>query len=291
MSMILLFVASILMMMNPTTQPAWTTTDHGQLILRSFASAPFPHPSRTDGWKYKETVYPAEKHYNDSTIGIFIPRTFEPSEQVDIVVHFHGWGNHVQNVFSGFDLQNQMIKSGKNAILIVPQGPKDASDSGSGKMEDPGGFERLIREVVAFLKQEGKITTENIGKIVIGGHSGGYKALGFICQHGGLRENITDVILYDASYGQLDLFAEWCQLGGERRLISIFTEHLASENFQLMTLLKQRDVAFDYMMEAVMTRDRLKQRCPIIIHTLELSHNEVLAKRDYFALWVGTSGI
>lgn len=291
MSIVLLCAMSVLMMSDATTQPGWQTIDQGELILRSFENAPFPHPSRKDGWKYQETFYPADKHYSDSTIGIFIPKTFKPSEKVDIVVHFHGWGNNVAKVISQFDLPNQMIKSGKNAILLVPQGPKDASDSGSGKMEDEGGFERMIREVVAFLHAEGKLPAENIGKIVIGGHSGGYKAMGFICKHGGLRENITDVICYDATYGQLDLFADWCKLGGNRRLVSIFTEHLASENFQLMTLLKKRDVKFDYMLEADMTQDRLMQRCPIIIHTLELSHNDVLAKKDYFGLWVGTSGI
>lgn len=295
MSIVLFFAMSILMMADPTSQPAsqptWIKPDQGEMILRPFENAPFPHASRKDGWKYKDTFFSAEEHYSDSTIGIFIPRTFKPTDTVDIVVHFHGWGNHVENVFNQFDLQNQMLKSGKNAILLVPQGPKDASDSGDGKMEDEGGFERMIREVVAYLNSEGKISTTNIGKIVIGGHSGGYKALGFICQHGGLRDNITDVICYDATYGQLEMFADWCKLGGDRRLISIFTEHLASENFQLMTLLKKRDVKFDFMLEADMTKERLMQRCPIIVHTLELLHNEVLAKKDYFALWVGTSRI
>lgn len=295
MSMILFSLISILLMADSTTQPVWIKTDQGELILRSFENAPYPHASRKDGWKYKEQFFPADKHYSDSTIGIFIPSTFKASNKVDLVVHFHGWGNHVDNVIKQFDLQNQMIKSGRNAILIVPQGPKDASDSGSGKMEDAGGFERMIREVVAYLHAEGKINSENIGKIVIGGHSGGYKALGFICKHGdvngGLEDNISDVILYDATYGQLELFADWCKLGGDRRLISIFTEHLADENKELMAQLTKREVKFDFLEEADMTEAKMKARKPIIIRTVELSHGEVLAKRDYFAMWVRTSAL
>jgi hypothetical protein len=54
-----------------------------------------------------------------------------------------------------------------NAILIVPQGPREAADSSFGKMEDAGGFEKLVIDVVKFLHDEKKIPTTNIGHIVI----------------------------------------------------------------------------------------------------------------------------
>lgn len=291
MSIYLLPLIVFLIGMNAAAQPTTQPESKGELIFQSFTNAPYPHASRKEGWKYQDKVYPADVHYSDSTIGIFIPRTFKPSEQVDLVVHFHGWGNNSQKVISQFGLEDQILKSGRNAILLAPQGPKDASDSGSGKMEEPGGFQRMIEEVVTYLHEQKKIPTKKIGKIVIAGHSGGYKALGYICKHGGLRDNITDVLLFDASYGQLELFADWCALKGNRRLVSIFTEHLATENWQLATLLQDRNVEMDLAMEANVDKNRLLQRKPILFHTTELTHNDVLAKKDYFALWLRTSAL
>ena len=70
----------------------------GQLIVQSFASAPFPHPERAEGHKYKEEFYSAAEHYSDSTVAIFIPKGFRETGKIDFVVHFHGWRNHVDEV-------------------------------------------------------------------------------------------------------------------------------------------------------------------------------------------------
>src|SRR5947209_738180 len=55
------------------TQPSWQTTPQGQLVLRPFPHAPYPHPSREHGFKGRATTYPADPHYVDSTVAIFIP--------------------------------------------------------------------------------------------------------------------------------------------------------------------------------------------------------------------------
>src|SRR4051794_5214455 len=219
---------------GPSTRPhgQWHSLDYGELMLRDFHNAPYPHPSRSSGFK---TFGP--EHYQDSTVGIVIPKSFKPTQRVDLIVHFHGHRNYVENVLDQYRLPDQVLGSGCNAILIVPQGPKDAADSGFGRMEDEGGFQALVREVLEFLHDEKKISTTTIGRIALTAHSGGYKAVSAICSRGGLRDNITDVLLFDASYGDLDGFADWIKLGGERRLVSIFTAHLAPANFELLTLL------------------------------------------------------
>lgn len=263
-------------------------SDDGQLIFRSFDSAPFPHASRRDGYQSKSTTFPAELHYSDSTIGIFIPAGFKPSETTDFVVHFHGHMNDVENVFQQFNLADGLRRSGANAILLVPQGPRNAPDSGGGKMEDGGGFERMIRDVVSYLVAAGKIRGDGIGRITLSAHSGGYRAVSFILRVGGLREQIADVLLFDATYGQLEGFADYCKLGGDRRLVSIFTDHLAAENYELITLLQKRGVTFTAIMESDLKPESLAQREPIFIHTLDLPHNDVVSKRDYFSMFLAT---
>ncbi|MFH0794561.1 MAG: hypothetical protein V2A74_11080, partial [bacterium] len=104
-------------------------------------------------------------------------------------------------------------------------------------------------------------------------------------------DHIRDVLLFDATYGQLESYANWCALDGGRRLISIFTQHLADENIEFISLLQKRNVAFDVHMENDLTTDSLKVRKPILIHTQDLPHDDVVAKRDYFALFLRTSAM
>lgn len=266
----------------------WSTSTEGQTLLRPFANAPFPHPSREKGHTYKETHFDAANHYSDSTVGIVIPPHFRPTESVDYIVHFHGWDNHVAHVLEHHALRRQLATSRRNAILLVPQGPKNASDSSGGKLEEPEMFEKLLQEVAEFLHSEGKVPTKRIGKVTLSAHSGGYRVASAILEHGGLRDHITDVFLFDASYGGLEVFAQWGKQRG-RRLISLFTPHLASENFQLLVLLKKQGVAVDASLEPKLTRRMLSGRRPHIIHTMDLLHDEVIQKRDYFHLFLQSS--
>jgi hypothetical protein len=269
----------------------WVTSAEGATLLRTFPHAPFPHSSREKGYIYDSKFYDAPTHYNDSTIGIFIPTGYKPGADVNYVVHFHGWSNHVATVFDHYELKRQFTASGRNAILLVPQGPKDAPDSSGGKLAaDPGAFEALLHEVTQFLIESKKIHTNRIGKIVLSTHSGGYLVTGAILRQSALHTHITDVLLFDSTYGELEAFANWAAQK-EHRLISIFTRHLAPENFMLLTLLQKRHTPFTSLLEPDLTASLLTGRQPLFIHTLDLPHDEVMQKRDYFALFLRTSAL
>lgn len=270
---------------------SWTVSSEGQTLLRSFHNAPFPYKSREKGYTYSGTFFDVPTHYNDSTIGIFIPAGYRPGATVDYVVHFHGWSNHVANVLDHYELRQQMQASGCNAILLVPQGPKDAQDSSGGRLEgEPGAFEALLQEVTQFLRESGKIHTDRVGSIVLTAHSGGYLVTGAILRQTRLQDRISDVLLFDASYGELEAFAHWA---GEKnhRLVSIFTRHLAPENFMLTTLLQKQHTAFNSILEPDLTDSRLALRHPLFIHTLDLAHDEVMQKRAYFARFLRSSAL
>ncbi|PIS29577.1 MAG: hypothetical protein COT43_03460 [Candidatus Marinimicrobia bacterium CG08_land_8_20_14_0_20_45_22] len=177
--------------------------EYGDLIVTRISSAPFPHPARMNGHEYEGKVYSTEQHYSDSSVAVFIPKNYRQTDQVDIVVHFHGWYNNIDSVLSTFKLVEQFSASGKNAILIIPQGPKNAPDSFGGKLEDSDGFSRFIADVLTFLKQNNKIKVQNLGNIVLSGHSGGYHVISYILMRGGLSGKISEVYLFDALYGQL----------------------------------------------------------------------------------------
>ncbi|MFX8999875.1 hypothetical protein ABTN27_21250, partial [Acinetobacter baumannii] len=83
--------------------------------------------------------------------------------------------------------------------LLVPQGPYDAADSGDGKLEhDPGAFDRLLAESLAFLVAQGKVSEgATVGKVALTAHSGGYLVTHSILGRGDMRGRITDVLLFD----------------------------------------------------------------------------------------------
>jgi hypothetical protein len=271
---------------SPTSKPAWQTTESGQLIVRPFKTAPYPHASRENGFK----AFPRDRHYTDSSVGIFIPTGFLAGDTVDFVVHFHGHKNNVSNVFEQYKLAKQLVDAHVNAILIVPQGPKDAGDSGGGKLElDPGGFERLVNEVLDFLAAEGKIKSKKVGRIAISAHSGGYKVTAAILHHGGLAPNITHVFLLDASYGSLEWFRDWIAADPKHAFVSLFTEHLADENKLLMDMLTQAKVSFSIPGESSLeSGGSLKDREPLFIAT-QVEHDEVPVR--YFGVLLKTSSL
>jgi hypothetical protein len=265
----------------------WKGTADGDLALVPFKSAPFPYTSRDNGYTYDKVFYPRDPHYTDSTVGIFLPKLFKPGKAINFVVHFHGWNNHVQQVFEHYDLGREMRLSGLNAVLLVPQGPRDVPDSDDGKLQhEQGSLTALLNEALEFLEKEGRVPAgATIGHVALTTHSGGYLVTTYICDRKELYDKITDVILFDSTYGGLPAFADYAATP-PHRLISICTEHLGHENARLVALLQKRRIQPRVMFEEDVTDADLAKRAPLIILTTTLEHDEVMNKRDYFAKWL-----
>jgi hypothetical protein len=262
----------------------------GRLIVTQFVSAPFPHASRAAGRTYQADFYPAEKHYSDSTVAIFIPKYFRETGRVDFVVHFHGWRNTVAGTLQQFKLIEQLVASGKNAVLIVPEGPHDAPDSGGGKLEDREGFKRFMDEATVTLRQRGVFRKDFVlGDIILSGHSGGYLVMSAIVDRGGLTPHIKEVWLFDALYAQGDKFLAWSKQPGGR-LLNIYTDDggTKTRTEEMIATLKERhEPALLSTDEAVLGAELQTNRF-IFLHT-DMTHNEVVAKRKTFLRFLETS--
>jgi hypothetical protein len=276
---------------GPTSGLEETYAAQGRLIVASFASAPFPHPARAEGHAYQGKLYPAAEHYADSTVAIFIPKGFRETDRIDFVVHFHGWNNTVAGTLETYHLVEQLVASGKNAILVVPEGPHDAPDSFGGKLEDTGGFHRFMDEVLATLRDRAGFKRKDFsfGSIILSGHSGGYHVMAGILNRGGLDRNADEVWLFDALYSQTDSFVAWAQRS-PGRLIDLYTDHggTKEETEKLITHLRAQDTTILQAEEAQLDPVSLPGRHYVFIHT-DLTHNEVLDKRGEFALFLKTS--
>jgi hypothetical protein len=263
----------------------------GELILTQLASAPFPHPKRAEGHRYKDQLFPVQEHYSDNTVALFIPKGFRETGKIDFVVHFHGWKNSVARVLEQYKLIEQLLESGRNAVLVVPQGPRNASDSFGGKLEDPDGFKRFMAEVVDTLHQKSTLKKKDfaLGQIVLSGHSGGYQVISAIVDHGGLTDHVREVWLFDALYAQTDRFLAWMDRK-QGRFVDIYTERggTKAETERLMATLKKRGTAFFAGKETEAKPADLQSNRLIFLYT-DLAHNEVVNKRQEFRDYLKTS--
>jgi hypothetical protein len=262
----------------------------GNLIITQFVSAPFPHPSRAEGHKYKDEILPAAKHYSDSNVALFVPDCFKTGNTVDFVVHFHGWRNNVTNALVRFKPLEMFSDSQRNAVFILPQGPRDAPDSSCGKLEDADGFKRFIEEAIATLSERGIVQTNSTpGRIILSGHSGGYQVMSSIVERGGLTENIREVWLFDALYARGEKFLAWSDKTGGR-LLNIYTDGGGTKlrTVEMMTLLKERGTNFVATTDALVSKGELAANRFVFLHT-DMTHNDVFAWRKTFQTFLETS--
>ncbi len=259
----------------------------GTFIRLQLRTAPFPHPARDTGHVYGNQRFPPEVHYRDSTVGIFLPRGFRPDKPLDLVVHIHGWWNNVDSVFAQFRLAEQLVNSGKNAVLVVPQGPKNAPDSFGGRLEGQNAFGRFVDNIGNALYARGLVAAPSVRRIVLSGHSGAYRMMSFILMRGGVTDRISEVYAFDALYGQLEKYGHWlthskgrfvvtyCDSGGTRSTTESLMEDLNGWN-----------VPFASGEETDPSLDLKKERISFI-HS-DLGHNDVIAVRNQFERLLGS---
>jgi hypothetical protein len=262
----------------------------GQLIITPFETAPFPHPLRAKGHYYGTNFLSAAEHYSDNRVALFVPKDFKPGRKTDFVVHFHGWGNSIERAFHTYDLAEQFTASKRNAILIVPQGPYHSQDSFDGKLEDLDGFKRFMAEAVATLKQRGVIKSDKIGTIILSGHSGGYEVISSIVAWGGMGDNIREVWLFDALYGNTERFVVWFD-HHKGRFLDIYTDHggTKDETEHLVATLEGNKIPLYKGEESSVTPQDLKNHL-VFIHT-GLIHDEVMQQTHNFRRFLETSAL
>ena len=195
-------------------------TARGEVLKLELPSAPFPHRGRQDGYRYGDAYYPPDEHYSDSSVQVFIPAGFRARQAVDLVFFFHGWNSSISEAERDFHLFRQFSESGVNALLVVPELARDAPDSFGGNLEESGGFARLVDDLLEALRGYGLLARPKPGRLVLAGHSGAYRVIAQVLDHGGLEEHIGEVYLFDALYDLEELFAEWIR-GDARRFVSV----------------------------------------------------------------------
>ena len=251
----------------------------------------FPHPRRANGYVYEGKTYPADRHYSDRTVVIFVPKGFRPGETTDIVFYFHGWWNNVDRTLATFRIAEQLGASGVNAVLVLAEGPKDAPDSFGGRLEEEGVFSGLVADVLATLKDRGVIEKPRPGSIVLTGHSGAFRVISFILLRGGLTANVREVYLFDALYGQVEKFAWWVD-HTRGRLVVIHTPGSGTrvQTLDFMDDLRAWGVPFAEVPESAVTAELLRKNRLIFIESA-LAHDDVVSAQEQLRTYLETGAL
>ncbi len=183
----------------------WTEDDYGLRAVVELPSAPFPHSSGS---------------YTDSSVLVFLPHHLTDQGDLGVVTHIHGHGAVLTETVAAQYLVEQHALSGRDAALVIPQGPVDASDGNFGRLDEAGGHAALVRDAVSTLYRDGLIERPALGEQVVSAHSGGYLCAAWILTHGGL--GVSAVHLLDALYGQSSTYESYALGGGLLR--SIYTD-------------------------------------------------------------------
>jgi beta-lactamase class A len=220
----------------PVYDVDWTEIPGGQWGIYRSHVAPFPSPQRAQGFFGPDsTFYPYFPHYADSSIVVFVPDSLRPIDgAVNAIVHFHGHGHDNLDILEHAGMIPALLNEHINAVLVLPQGPYRARDSFGGKMEDPGGLQRMLEDVIRMLAFEEVVPTPvKLGRLIVSAHSGGYRPAAYCVERGGVLDHLDDVFLFDALYGYIDVFDGWLE-HSRGHLFAAFTEHLRKAHETLL---------------------------------------------------------
>jgi hypothetical protein len=185
---------------------------------------------------------------------LHLPKGFDIRRPSLLIVFFHGHGAKLaDDVYLRQQVPAQISSSGINAALVAPQLALNAADSSAGKLWEPGGFARFLGEAAQHLaKLHGdprSVRSFASLPVVIVAYSGGYVATAWSAHMGGLTNRLRGVVLFDALYGELDLFADWITKQKSAFFVSTYASSTQARNIQLQHMLTERAIGFTTSLE------------------------------------------
>jgi len=247
---------------------SWTADRWGERATLALPSAPFP---------YEGSIY------DDPSVLVFVPDGLSDRGELGVVTHLHGHNATLDAIVAEQYLVEQHALSGRDAILIVPQGPVDAASGDFGRLAEPDGHANLVRDVLSVLYRDGVITRPNTDGVVLTAHSGGYLATAAILDAGGLP--VTGVHLFDALYGERAAFAAFAEAGGVFRSSYTATGGTDDENEALAASLTAAGLDVGTLADADLYTG------PLSIAGVDATHAACVRDERAYARWLSASGL
>ena len=220
---------------GPKPQGGVTTIDGANVELSAFQNSAFPYHGLIPNYQETGKTRPfldvddngrlghssprggllwEDQTYNDRTVLLAAPQSFDPSQSGVIIVFFHGnQATLTRDVIARQQIVRQLADSGLNGVLIAPQLALDAPDSSAGRFWSSGAFAAFLSEAEGKL---GDFYPSARGAfrrmpVVIVAYSGGYLPAVYSLTVGGAEGRIRGLVLLDALYGERDKFVSWVE--------------------------------------------------------------------------------
>jgi len=154
--------------------------------------------------------------YNTPDAMVLLPKDFDPSKPINLVVYDHGWYDNAKSAYENAHLAEQMTKAPPNTVLIVPEWQKYPGSSGtaggdqgaSAGQDFMSGMVQDIFDKTTELKGKTLADVEHIGII---SHSAGYHAADSeLYNNAEFSKKIDSVTLLDSLYDGGG-FDQWLQ--------------------------------------------------------------------------------
>jgi hypothetical protein len=277
----------------PVPHPVWSRSPplaQARTELVEFETAPFPYHGKVPGegkffLDIDDTgrrghrspgghVYWEDETFNDPRVLLHIPKGFDVRRPSLMIIYFHGHRAMIdRDVRDRQRVPAQISASGVNAVLVAPQFAVNAPDSSAGRFWEPGAFGRFLGEAA---QQLGRMHGDpravrafaNMPVIVVA-YSGGYLPTAWSLARGGVQKRLRGVVLFDALYGELDIFANWIRSDRSAFFVSSYTKSTQIRNMELQRILTGREVAFSTSLQGT-----LRQGSVTFLPTADASHND-----------------
>ncbi len=244
-----------------------------------------------DAWGLRATValpsapYPyGDAAYDDPSVLIFAPAALSDQGEVGVVTHIHGHNATLAEVVAAQYLVEQHALSGRDAVLVVPQGPEEASSGDFGRLMQPGAHAALVRDALSVMYRDGVLLRPSAGAQVITAHSGGYYCTATILEDRGAE--IDAVHLFDALYGFEWTYQDYVEGGGVFRSVYTASGGTDDDNVALAADLEAAGytvgTAFD---------DESLEATDLSIGYSSASHSGCVSEGRAYARWLARSGL
>ena len=256
------------------------------------ANTAFPDTGRANGHIYDSVWYGPSEHYSDNAVLVLIPPGTNLGAKTDLVFWFHGWRNNIDTALMYYHLGEQFLGSGKNAVLVMAETAKNAPDSYGGKLEQGGVFAALVQDIYLELKKRKLCTVDfSADHILLAGHSGAYRVIAQILKNGGMP--VAEVDLFDALYGETDIFQQWILSNPAHRFINWYTNQGGGTDevsIAMMGQLEKANLPFIFSEEPKLDKQLLAANRIVFVHSSR-PHNDIIFSPDNFRLLLEASPI
>ncbi len=192
----------------------------------------------------------------EPSTGVFVPENYRAGDAIDLVVFLRGydvkrpkaatsvgeyWNSPKHPVLKSFPLREEVNKSGKNVILVVPAlGPF----AEAGKLLEDGGMQAFLGRVVDGLVRSGphagRAKRPAIRHLILAAHSGGGAPLrriaGVLGDDAAFKDRVKECWGFDSLYGvkakDAEFWAGWARghPGARVTMFYLFTERAVGQD-------------------------------------------------------------